>query len=913
MDQQTIQELSSTGRHQECLKACQQLLQKEPESQVAWKYAGKSLLALRQFEKAQQCLTKAHHLDANDPETTKDIGNIFFDLGRLDEASEWYRKSLQINNNYATALNNLANAKRKSGSHKEAVDLFKRAIQEDPQLIQAHNGAAASLLALGDIDQAESIAIRAININKNVRGTNEILGTIFQKKKYYQKAAESYQKELDINPRSDTSLLNLGLVRLKQGEPAEAIEPLTRAAAIKPSKQCLLLLAEAYQSTGQLKEAILMYKNIDFSKSQSKIALYNLGSCLLKTSNSKDAIEAFRLAIKMDDAFLPAWTNLGTALQNEGRHKEALIATQKVLDLAPDNHSAYINLGGIYKELGNLNQALTSTLKSLELNPDNPTAHMNLGIIYTDLGNLNQALASTLKSVELNPDNPIAHMNLGGIYKDLGNFDQALASTLKSLELNPDNPIAHMNLGGIYKELGNLDQALASTLKSLELNPDNPTARMNLGGIYKDLGNLDQALASTLKSLELNHDNPIAHMNLGGIYKDLGNLDQALASTLKSLELKPETSKALVILGDIKLAIGKSEEARKHFLAAIENDPQEYGAYNGLSNMLETTEEAEELVKSINSAKAAKVPPEKRSLIEFALSNCFHKAENYDEASKFLQLANKNKLAVLPSNTKPLMQAIANSLSDCAPEETINISMSCGKERIFIVGMPRSGSTLLETILSMNPEIKDLGESRSLKKAISKMQEQGGEHKSDSQDLNEAYSQMEPFDNSKYTYTTDKQLYNFLYINHIATHMPAAKIIHCRRNPMDNILSMFRSNLSAGNNYKANLEDSAKVLVAQEQAMQIHKRRYPEKIFTYDYDHFVNAPEENLRKLLRWLDLEFNESYLHPEKSTRSVNTASVMQARKPISNKSVGGWKNYETLLKPAFKIIQESGFRID
>ena len=167
---------------------------------------------------------------------------------------------------------------------------------------------------------------------------------------------------------------------------------------------------------------------------------------------------------------------------------------------------------------------------------------------------------------------------------------------------------------------------------------------------------------------------------------------------------------------------------------------------------------------------------------------------------------------------------------------------------------------------------------------------------------------MEPFDNTKYKYTTDKQLYNFMRINWIATCMPAAKIIHCRRNPMDNILSMYRSNLAAGNNYTSSPEEAAKVLVAQEQAMQIQKKRHPEKIFTFDYDQFVNAPEFNLRKLLGWLDLEFNEICLHPEESTRRVNTVSVMQARKPISNKSVGGWKNYEILLKSALKIIQES-----
>ena len=108
MDQQTIQELSSNGRHQECLDACQQLLQNEPENPYSWKYAGKSFLALGQFEKAQQCLAKAHQLDTSDPETAKDIGNSFLNLGNKDAASKWYEKSLSVNNNYAPAINNLA-------------------------------------------------------------------------------------------------------------------------------------------------------------------------------------------------------------------------------------------------------------------------------------------------------------------------------------------------------------------------------------------------------------------------------------------------------------------------------------------------------------------------------------------------------------------------------------------------------------------------------------------------------------------------------------------------------------------------------------------------------------------------------------------------------------------------------------
>ena len=675
MDHSSIQELASTGRHQECLQACQQLLQDEPDNPVSWKYAGKSLLALGQFEKAQQCLAKAHQLDNKDPEIIKDIGNIFNALQNDAEAIRLYKAALSIDQNYAPAINNLGLIAKRHGNLVAAEQLVKRAC---------------------DLDQS----------------------------------------------------------------------------------------------------------------------------------------------------FAPY----------------------------------HINLGGIYKNLGNLDQALASTLKSLELTPDNPDALINLG----------------------------------GIYKNLGNLDQALASTLKSLELKPDNPDALINLGGIYKDLGNLDQALTSTLKSLELKPDNPDAHMNLGGIYKDLGNLDQALASTLKSLELKPDNPDALINLGGIYQDLGNLDQALASTLKSLELKPEGSKALCKLGLIKMALGQTEEAKRDLLISIQRNDQECEAYHALSIMLETIEEAEEVIDLMRLVKTSALTPQARAFKEFALSNCFHKINKYDIASQHLKMANEFKSTVQPSNVNILLQEIALSTSRFEAVKKTDIYADIGKRKIFIVGMPRSGSTLLETILSINPEIKDLGESRFLGKAIAKIQQQ---KKSNSfpQDLDEAYSQMLPFDDNKFTYTTDKNLYNYINISFIAYHMPAAKIIHCRRNPMDNILSMLRSNLKAGSSYTSTIEDSAKVLIAQEQAMQIQKERHSENIFTFDYDKFVNAPEASLRKLLGWLDLEFDESYLHPEKSTRNVNTASVMQARKPISNKSVGGWKNYKKLLEPALRILQENGVNIE
>ncbi|QNI59905.1 TPR repeat-containing protein [Synechococcus sp. BIOS-U3-1] len=585
MNQKTIQDLSSAGQHQECLQACQKLLQSEPENPFAWKYAGKSLIALQQFERARQFLAKAHQIDKNDPETMKDIGNIYLNTKNKIIAIKWYKKALEANNLFAPAINNLANLKKQDGNHKAAIDLFKQSIEADPKLIQSYIGAAASFLELGELDQATSLAKKALKMNKDVQTINEILGVIFQKKNNIQQAIKYYQKELAINPRSSTSLLNIGLLHLQQGKAAEAIEPLSIASALVQTEQCSLLLAQAYQSLGDFNNAIIEYKKMNINKTRNKLIPFNLGLCLLETGRNSSAIEAFKVAVQLDESFIPAWGNIGTALMNEGRHQEARLVTQKVLEKDPDNPTAHMNLGSIYKAFGNLDQALASTLRSLELKPDNPTAHMNLGSIYKNLGKLEPALASTLKSLEIKPDNPDAHMNLGSIYKDLGKLEPALASTLKSLEIKPDNADAHMNLGSIQKDLGNLDLALASTLKSLELKPDNPDAHINLGGIYKKLGKLNQAVASTLKSLEIKPNNPVAHSNLGSIYQKLGELNLALASTRKSLELQPDNPDIHLNLGSIHKDLGNLDQALASIDKCLELKPNTPVAHLNLGSI----------------------------------------------------------------------------------------------------------------------------------------------------------------------------------------------------------------------------------------------------------------------------------------------------------------------------------------
>ena len=139
--------------------------------------------------------------------------------------------------------------------------------------------------------------------------------------------------------------------------------------------------------------------------------------------------------------------------------------------------------------------------------------------------------------------------------------------------------------------------------------------------------------------------------------------------------------------------------------------------------------------------------------------------------------------------------------------------------------------------------------------------------------------------------------------------MAHAKIIHCRRNPLDNILSMLRNNLSPGNDYTTSSRESALVLIEQEKSMLQYKRKWPNQIYTFNYDKFVAMPREMIKPLTEWLQLSWDENFLHPETNDRSINTASVVQARQPINKNSLGGWKNYRDLLEPGRQLILKSG----
>ncbi len=421
------------------------------------------------------------------------------------------------------------------------------------------------------------------------------------------------------------------------------------------------------------------------------------------------------------------------------------------------------------------------------------------------------------------------------------------------------------NYGIFLNEIGKHKEAEIALKKAISLNPEYPNAHYNLAVLYIGQGNLEKAELELKKTIKLKSDFAIAHYNLGFILKDQGRLKEAETYTQKALEVDPQFTDAYLSLSTMQTSDAIQKWHNQLF--------------------------SESLLKNKNNRELVN--------IFFARSNIFHSKGKYEESAENLITANNIKLRIHKSQANLLIDKtkklkISSENYEINNQESKNYPMS-----IFIVGLPRCGSTLIESIISLNSKVRDLGEVNILEKSYR-------EYKQSEKQINlsKIYWKNLEITNTKTT-TTNKWLFNYQYAGIIAKAIPNAKIIHCYRNPLDNILSIYRAHFATGNNFSSSLIDSAEVYNDQDEIMQTYKKEFKNHIYSLNYDELVTHPSKEIKSLIRWLGWNWNDLYLSPHLNDRKVSTRSNVQVRSPINTKSLGGWKNYKEMLRPAMEII--------
>ena len=421
------------------------------------------------------------------------------------------------------------------------------------------------------------------------------------------------------------------------------------------------------------------------------------------------------------------------------------------------------------------------------------------------------------------------------------------------------------NYGIFLNEIGKHKESESKLKKAISLNPEYANAYYNLAVLFIGQGNLEKAELELKKAIKLKSDFAIAHYNLGFILKDQGRLKEAESYTQKALEVDPQLTDAYLSLSTIQ----------------TNNTTQKW--HNQLFS--------ENILKNKNNRELVN--------IFFARSNIFHRKGQYEESAENLVKANNIKLRMHKSEVDLLIDKTKKLKISSDNYERNNKEFKNYPMSIFIVGLPRCGSTLVESIISLNTKVKDLGEVNIFEESYREYK-QSEKQKS----LSEIYwKKLEITDNE--TITTNKWLFNYQYAGIIAKAIPNAKIIHCYRNPLDNILSTYRAHFATGNNFSSSLVDSAEVYSDQDEIMSTYKKEFKNHIYSLNYDKLVTHPSDEIKSLIRWLGWNWNDLYLSPHLNKRKVSTRSNVQVRSPINTKSLGGWKNYKEMLKPAMEII--------
>ena len=524
----------------------------------------------------------------------------------------------------------------------------------------------------------------------------------------------------------------------------------------------------------------------------------------------------------------------------------------------------------------NLSLAKLNFEKAIKLKSNNAETYNNLGIVYYKLKKLKKAKECYKKAIELKPDFAQPYFNLGVIFTNLNNYKEAISNYEKTIMLQKDFAKAYNNLGVAQYNLNKLKDAEISYKKAIEIKTDYAEAYFNISIIFYKIGKLKEAETGFKKTIEFDPDNAEAYNNLGNTLEHLGKIEEAAASYQKSIDIKPN-----FILGHYNLS-------------QIKDYKKKDNQFNQMQKLS---------IQNITKSEYCN--------LNFALGKASEDLKEFDKSFKFYLEGNKiNKIHINYNIQKDVDRF--NEIKKLYPsfkKQSLNYIYSDKEIKpIFIIGMPRSGTTLVEQIISSHSKVAGAGE-------LTYISEFGdlliqGIQKVDSNtllDFKKKYLEKLDERSDGNQIVTDKMPLNFRYIDLIFSIFPNTKIVHVTRDPSATCWSNYKLYFSSNKylDYSYDLNDIISYYRLYEDLMQFYKKNYGSRIYDVDYDKLTNNQESEIKKLILSLDLRWEEKCLTPQNNKRIIRTHSNKQVIKKIYQGSSQKWKKFEPFLNGVFNKL--------
>ena len=515
-----------------------------------------------------------------------------------------------------------------------------------------------------------------------------------------------------------------------------------------------------------------------------------------------------------------------------------------------------------------------------------------------------------------------AYHGLGILAHAVGKIELAIDMIKNAIALNDQVPLYHSNLCEMCRRAERLEEAIAAGKNATELTPDNPEFKYNLGLALADSQELDAAIECYKDLLEIKPDHGLACNNLGAALEKSGQIDEALEYYNRAVEINPDHSEAQNNLGAIYSERGQLDDAKSCFSAAIKAKRDFIEPYYNLSSLKTFTTNDPDLIglKKL-MGEVNNLTDDEQIRYFFAIGKAFEDIAEYNDAFQAYHRGNQLKFSQINYNNRQA-NSVAKRIQTDFTKELFENNSDAGIEDntpVFIVGMPRSGTTLIEQILASHSDIYGAGELKTLDEIIHNARteiierQQVKPYRPVLSDFNltsmaNEYLQSIREHDANAIQITDKMPANFFYIGFIHLMFPNAKIIHAMRDPMDSCFSCYAKLFNETMDFTYDLQPLGHYYVRYKKLMQHWHAVLPaDTILDVHYEKVVADVETETRRMIEFLQLPWDKNCLEFYNNDRPVKTASVAQVRKPIYSSSVARWKHFEQHLNPLLNIVRE------
>jgi tetratricopeptide (TPR) repeat protein len=640
---------------------------------------------------------------------------------------------------------------------------------------------------------------------------------------------------------------------------------------------------------------------------------------------------------------------LAAILHAQGKAAEAVKSMQRAIHLNGNNAQFYSNLGEMERQRGKLPEALVALRRALNIDPNSPTVRNNLGIAHYDRGEFDEAAKCYEQAIAINSGYAEAHNNLGNALRALGRMEEALEHYQRALLVRENYPGAYNNMAAILREqdqvaeaefayrkaigldpryfeaYGNLatlliqhdreDEALRVLGEALKIDPKHVPTLIQVARTQLSKGSHAQAEQACRFALQNDPNSAEAHAMLGEVLHESDRFTEALESYETALTLKPSLPDARNHYGICLKSVGLLDDAREQLVKSLELNPRGYGIYANLADLEKFTPDHPHLKAMEAIIQEASDPMSERYMaLHFGLGKAYEDIGEYEKAFDHFQTGATLKRAKLKydeTETNTFFDSIREIFNADffarRPFEGLSSDLP-----VFIIGMPRSGSTLVEQIVSSHPQASGAGEIKEFSRRLTGLRSRFPslpKYPQIGAKMNQAHYKIvaEGYLSTlrslapNASRVTDKLLTNYYFVGMLHVMFPKAKFIHTKRNPVDTCWSAYNKLFKDDMPHSYDFGELGRYYKKYEELMAHWDTVLPPGLIkTVVYEDVVADLETSARGLLDFLGLSWDPACLSFHESDRPVKTASVVQVRKPVYKSSVEKWRHYGSRLQP-------------